>query len=423
MRRYSNMIAGTLLTAGILAPAAGAEEPQTLTDVEVPERVRQILNGEKQYSVSYANASKGGDSTKAEGPRMTMELPVSTQGPFWPPATVADAEGNFLQVGITLQEAPNGSVVPVAGQAVLVDRSTQPALTEDGKLAPDRWFAADHDVIRPLGLSDLDTVLHSLSFGPVEGHNSPRIPRAGTSEHNLNGNLIVCEELFPADSQAAGYTRPSYPLHEVPVLGFQGDNVAYDVDTGEAVDPMTATSRPGCAASGCPGEDRVDHRSREPITLLDWLRSKGALTVTLTQPNENGVFTHARFSFELEDMLPNAVYTVGAVRPRQIPVPGVFERRNIDPLAVPNIIVTDADGNGRASFEVPNPFPAPESDLRGLRIIGLSVVYHSDHQNWGACFNPWGSGVTSHPVFNTLNRQPPEGQALAPLTRFVTVAP
>lgn len=409
------------LVAAVIAPSQVRGEGQ-LSAENVPERVKRILSGEKSYDVSYHKRGRSG-KTHNVGPRMRMELPVSSQGPFWPPAEVVNENGDFVQVGITLEEQEDGSVVLNPGQTVLVDRDTQPALGEDGMIDPDRWFSAGHDVIRELGLQDLDTVLHSLSFGPPEGFNSPRIPREGTSPFNLNGDLTVCSEMFPADSQKDSYTRPSYPLHKVPVFGFQGDGIAYDVDTGEAFDPETATDRPDCASSGCPGEDAVDHRSQEPITLLDWLRSKGMLEIALTKPNESGQYTHARFSFELRDMLPNAVYTVWAARPRQIPVPGMFERRDIDPLATPNLLVTDADGNASAEFEVPNPFPARETDLRGMRIVGLSIVYHSNHQNWGACFSPYGPGVDVHVVFSTLNRPAPEGALFAPLTNFETVAP
>ena len=73
-----------------------------------------------------------------------------------------------------------------------------------------------------------------------------------------------------------------------------------------------------------------------------------------------------------------------------------------DPLGIPNVFVTDTRGRSRYSAEVPNPFPEPVGDDGGLRIVGIVVAYHSDHQNRGACASRFGAGVDTHAVFNTL---------------------
>jgi hypothetical protein len=358
---------------------------------------------------------------------MVVDLPVATQGPLWPPAEVTDENGNFLVVGTLLKEVRPGVVEMVPRQAALVSKETVPPLDANGVEDPDNWFGAPHKVIRPLNLRrgspDLDLVLYSNSFGPAVGSGgAPRIPRIGESTYNLNKDLIICQDSFPTITQSTNYFRPSYPLHKVPVIGFQGDGVAYDPDTHEPYDPKSASNRPSCAATGCSGEDVVDTRRTKPITLGDWLRSDGEVRIQLTRPNRRGQYTHAKFRFELRDMLPNAVYTVWAVRERTIPVPGSWKRRDIDPLATPNILATDNHGRASAEWEVPNPFPAKATDTNKMRIIGLSVVMHSDYQPWGACFSRFGPGVDVHVVFNTLNVEADVPGTLPDMTNFVTVA-
>lgn len=378
-------------------------------------------------SLTAANAEEN-SRRRARGPSLVMDLPVTTQGPVWPPSEVANKDGNLVLVGNLLTELSPGINGLVPNQAVIVDKNTVPPLNDEGIEDIDNWFGATHRVVRQLDLSrgspDLDMVLYSLSMGPgISSSGNPRIPMVGDSNYNLNGDTPVCRDIFP-NSLSAQYFRPSFPLHRVPVLGFQGDGVAYNTTTGAPYDPMTASDDPSCAAQGCPGEDAVDSRPTKPITLGDWLKARGRLSIRLTKPNAEGQFTHARFRITMRKMLPNSLYTVWVVRPRQIPIPGVYERRDIDAIALQNVIVTDADGRGVGVFDVPNPFPDPETDSRGLRIIGLSVVYHSDHQTWGNCFARFGPGVEVHAVFNTLNRPGPTPGALPTLSDdFVTVDP
>jgi hypothetical protein len=355
--------------------------------------------------LTFALASATGWAQDA--PSVTIQLPNTTQGPFWPPSEILNKDGNFILVGQVMTQISPGTFLPVPNQAVLVSKDTVPPLDKNGVEDPSNWFGAAYKVVRPLDLSpasaDLDTILYSDSFGPVVGPHgrAPRIPRAGDSRYNLNGDYEACPEVFPSESQKTTYTRPSYPLHMVPVWGFQGDGVLYDVDTGEPHDAHAATG-PGCPFDGCPGEDNVDSRRTQPITLGDWLKAQGTVKITATHFDavRNG-YTHARFEFKLRNMLPNALYSVWAVRPRVIPTPD-RERRPVGPLGVPNVFVTDADGNTDGVIEVPNPFPEQDTDDRGMRIIALSMVYHSDQQTWGACFDRFGPGISAHAVFSTL---------------------
>lgn len=377
---------------------------------------------------SETRAASGADN--ASGPTsIVMDLPVGTQGPFWPPAEVTTADGDYVLLGMSLNEVAPGVVAPIAEQAVLVARDTQPPLDSNGVEDPTDWFSEPYDVIRPLDLSpgspDLDIVLHTNSFGPHDDgfSGAPRIPAAGETPYNMNKGLTLCPDIFPTEVQTTEYFRPRYPLHEVPVIGFQGDNVAYEAETGETYDPETASDDPSCAGFGCPGEDPVDTRRTDPITLGDWIKAKGKLHIQLTQPNSEGQYTHALFEFKMRDMLPNSIYTVWVVRPRVIPQPGVWKARAIGPISVPNVIVTDHRGNAQAQWEVPNPFPDPATDVQRMRIMGLSVVYHSDHQSWGACFSRFGASVDAHVLFNTLNTTPDVPGTLQDFTDFITVSP
>lgn len=389
--------------------------------------------GASDSNVSAAPFAKSGSEVagthKRRGPSIRMKLPVSTQGPLWPPAEVTDNNGDYILLGNALKEVAPGVFGMVPNQAVVVSKNTVPTLDANGIEDSTNWFGAPYNIVRNLdlrrGSPDLDIELRSLSFGPhTDGvTQSPRIPQLGESDYNMNKGLTVCADNFPTAGQRTNYFRPSYPLQDVPVLGFQGDGVAYDPNTGNSFDPESASNDPSCAATGCPGEDAVDTKRKKPITLGDWVKADGTLEIELTKPNRAGKYTHADFEFKMKDMLPNSVYTVWVVRARQIPVPGVWRPRVIDPIATPNVIVTDENGRARTKFEVDNPFPDPTTDARGMRIVGLSVVYHSDHQNWGACFARFGAGVDVHVQFNTLNTLPKVPGTLPDFTNFVTVAP
>jgi hypothetical protein len=233
----------------------------------------------------------------------------------------------------------------------------------------------------------------------------------GQSPYNLNGALPSCPELFASSSQRLAYRRPSVPLHAAPIAGFQGDQIAYAVDSGAPYDPRTASGA-GCG-EGCSGENAIDVRRTKPITLGEYLRAKGELTVTLTRYGaEVDAYTAARFDFSFERLLPDSVYTIWAIRANAMqPRP---QLRLPNPLGIPNIFVTDRKGNATFSTEIPDPFPDPATDDGGLRIVGLAVDFHSDFQTWGACPARLGPGVEIHAQFNT----PVDGTL--DLTPFIT---
>lgn len=369
-------------------------------------------------------ASFAGAGSEAADPSnvATPKLFVTTQGPFWPPSEVADEDGNFVLLGINLTSPGPGMISPEPNSAAIISKDTVPPLDANGKETPFNWFAAPYQTVRSLNLNagspDLNMVLYSHSFGPAEGDfgPAPRIPALGDSKFNLNGLLLVCKDLFPTAAQATNYKRPAFPLHQVPIWGFQGDGIGYDPETGAVVDPMIATG-PGCPFLGCSGEDKISFRREKPITLGEWLRAKGEVTIKLIRFDEvQGGFTHAKFDFEFRDLLPESVYTVWAVRPRNAPSQ-TQAQRPVAPLGIPNVIRTDRHGNVDVSFIVRNPFPDPKTDTFGHRIAGLNIVFHSDAQNWGACFGRFGAGVDVHAHLSTFT------DGTLDFTNLVTVEP
>jgi len=340
------------------------------------------------------------------GPALWVDLPVSTQGPLWPPADVTNADGDFPVVGIQLIEVDGIPGIPVFDQAWLVSRDSVPPLDDEGNRILNNWFLASYDFVRPLDLSpgspDLDMELFALSYGPPDESGVPRIPREGDSAYNLFTGSDPCPEIYPTSVQRNTYTRPRYALNEVPIWGFQGDQVAYDIETGE---PYTPNEKGGVfCPDGCPGEDVIDFRPRrEPITLGDWVEASGRLKVQLTDwDDEAGGWTAAWFDFRLKNMIPHGIYTVWTVRTRRVPNSDFTPQA--DPIAIPSVITTDENGDARARFKVIHPFPDLETDFDLHRILGVVVAFHSDYQNWGACGGLIGNGVEIHTHLNSIAR-------------------
>jgi hypothetical protein len=348
-------------------------------------------------------------------PVVKRKLVRTTQGPLWPPSTVTDQNGNFVVIGQVLTEIKPGNIAPVRGMA-LVSKDTVPPLDAQGKEDFSNFFGAPHKVLRPLDLTpgseDLRIVLYTPSYGPTKGNfgGGGRIPMDGESRYNLNAIPLPCPELFPTSSQAYTYKRQSFPLHQYPILGFQGDQVAYDIETGNTYDPK-AKSGTGCGA-GCSGENSIDSRLAEPITLGRWLEAKGEMKIALTRYDARvSAYTAARFDFKFHNLLPKSLYTLWAVREN------VFSQgRMPGPFALPSAMITDENGNAEFSTELQNPFPDRLQDEGGVRLIGVEISYHPDYQNWGACPEKWGVGYRVLNWFDFL----PDGTR--DLSQFITRA-
>ena len=357
------------------------------------------------------NAPRSAAGEPAAGPRVTIQLPRTTQGPFWPPAEVADENGNFVVVGAQIT---GGDPPLVPGRSILVSKDTVPPLV-NGRENFDNIYGAPYKVLRELDLSpgsaDLDIVLHTLSYGPREGDfgGGPRVPRKGDSRYNLNYLPALNPNLYPLDSLARTLTRPSYPLNQAPIWGMQNDLLVNDVEAGVLLDPDAPS----------PAEITFSSRRREPITLGRWLEAHGELEITLTRYDRAlSAYTSARFDFSFTGLLPYSVYTIYTIRDRSFLPEDNPDFTRGEPLGIPDIFVTGGQGAARVSYEVENPFPSNEIGPEGLRrILGVDVAYKSDFQSWGGEIDLLAFGVSIHSVFNSFQDGKQE------FTSFVTRAP
>ena len=320
-----------------------------------------------------------------------------------------DENGDFVVVGMVLEPHPTLGVAPVPGRAAVVAKDTVPPLDAQGREDFTNPFGAPYTIRRELDLEqgspDLDLVLHTSSYGPPAGdfRGGPRIPRAGESPYNLNSFPLsgsTCPDLFPAASQRTTYQRPSYPLHEAPIWGMQGDGLAVNVDSGAQFVP---TNRNGadCIPNGCSGEDSVHMRKQKPITLGEWLRADISVSIELADYDRaRDAFTAATFRVRGRRLLPNAMYAVVVGRAAYL-TPSPFQRLPMVPV-VPSVLVTDHHGAGQLDFKLQHPFPSPDRDPAGLRVQGIGVTYRSDFSVHGACAIRLGPGVDVHAVASSF---------------------
>lgn len=333
-----------------------------------------------------------------------LTIAPATQAPVWPPAEVMNKNGDFVVVGTVLKRLDDGTVTPTIGAAI-VSADTVPPLDSNGREDFSNPLGAPYNILKELDLSkgspDRNIELFTASFGPSKGAfgGGGRIPMEGKSAYNLNGLPDVCPEIFPSESQAYNFKRESYPLNMAPVLGFQGDQVAYDVNSGEQYDPFQKSGI-SCGA-GCSGENSVDNYPiKKPITLGEWLDASATVKIKLKEwSSKKGLYTAAKFTVSLKNAVPSGLYTVWLPRANVASNQGQPEYRQPTPAGLSNIIITDKHGNGQLSFEIENPFPATEMDDAGLRVVGMAIDFHSDYQNWGACFSRIGAGVDIHAQF------------------------
>jgi len=328
-------------------------------------------------------------------PSLTLNLLNATQGPLWPPSACVDRDGNFVVVGLIVDE--NRSLVP--SQAALVSKDTIPPL-QNGKEDFDDLYAAPFEILRSLDLSpgskDLDIELYTVSYGPRRGDfgGGPRIPKVGDTKYNLNYLPPLNPHLFPLEPLDTTYTRPSVPLHQAPIWGLENDQLVYGLEAGVAIDP---------SSQGSLGVPAFRVRRRKPITLGEWLRARGTLKITLTRYDETiDAYTGARFDFDFANLLPHSIYLIFVMR-RSFFYPISDPRfRMGEPLGIPEFFVTNGKGEARVSYAVHHPFPDDNDPQAGLRILGIGVSYTSDYQNWGGRLGLLGFGVSTHIVFNTF---------------------
>jgi len=260
----------------------------------------------------------------------SYELSVTTQGPLYPPSEVMDADGHFVVVGGINRALPDGTVAVRWGRAVVAADSPLPPF---GRNAPYRII---RELPEELSVEDRAMVLHTLP-----------LPLPCT-----NYTAVMAPDQQP---DPFSVVRPSYPFHQVPIPDLQ-------LEDGPKV---TA-----------------------PVTLGQWLGARGRLTVELVDED-----TAADFHGEFHGLVPNSLYTVMAVRRRDLDPDGPSHP---SPLGVPNVFVADRDGNGSYSAAIPDPFPEADSKDADKRILNVVVLWMSHQVSYGGAVGHHGLGADIH---------------------------
>lgn len=194
-----------------------------------------------------------------------------------------------------------------------------------------------YNIIKKFTLDDLngldDTVLHTLPM-PLPGNNYPIT--------------------FAPDqcNQMASFRRPSYPLHR-----------AYIPDM------------------------RIEDGPRDyaPITLGNWVKAKGQCVVSLCD-NQRA----ARFDFKFSGMIPDSLYTVMSLRENDL---NPVATTRPGPLGIPNVFITDSEGNAEFWAKLPNPFP---TGTNTNRVVNVIVLWMSTRMSYGGAIGINGLGGDIH---------------------------
>ncbi len=256
------------------------------------------------------------------------ELSITTQGPTYPPSEVMDSDGNFIVIGKLNLLNTKGELAQEWGAAIVNQDSICPSFGDN----------APYNIMKMLDLNNLnsdgDKVLYTL---PVP------LP--------CNNYLMV---FAPSQNEAFEKIRKSYPFHLAPI----------------------------------PDERPNDGRKiKEPITLAQWIKGKGYLTVTLVNNKKA-----ARFDFEFTDLIPNSLYTIMSLRENDL---NPASPTRPGPLGIPNVFITDNQGKAVYQAEMPNPFEGKKVKNRN-RIINVVVLWMSTQMNYGGAIGRYGLGGDIH---------------------------
>lgn len=150
-----------------------------------------------------------------------------------------------------------------------------------------------------------------------------------------------------------------------------------------------------------------DGRRKLPkILLSDWLKAEGIVEISTDGFS-------AKFEFTFKNLVPNSLYTVMSLRekdldPNQPTRPG--------PLGIPNVFITDQNGNASYYAILDNPFP--KQNPTSNRIINVIVLFMSSQQSYGGAIGYFGLGGDVHAhlklkqtdLFDSFLTQPHQGK-------------
>lgn len=258
------------------------------------------------------------------------ELSMTTQGPLYPPSEVMNTDGDFVVIGGINRALPDGGVAAEWGSAIVAVDSPLPSF---GQNAP-------HRIVRelPPELSEEDQVMVLCTLP---------LPLPCT---NYSAVMAPGQQPDPFS-----VVRPSYPFHQVPIPDLQPED---------------------------------GPKLTEPVTLGQWIKATGRLTVTLVEQE-----TAADFHGEFSGLIPGSLYTMMCVRRRDLDPDGPSHP---SPLGVPNVFVADHKGDGSYYARLPNPFPAPGTAEAPNRIVNVVMLWMSYQQNYGGAVGHHGLGADIH---------------------------
>lgn len=213
--------------------------------------------------------------------------------------------------------------------------------------------------------------------GAIVDKNSPLPPFGQVKPYTIIHNISELTEDQLAEITL--YTLPlPLPLNNYPML------FAPEQRPQAAQDQRPARLlHEGYIADFRPADGR---RKLPAITLADWVKAQGELVVTLSEDKRS-----ARFDFIFKNLLPDSLYTVMSLRERDL---ASEQPSRPGPLGIPNVFITDAQGNATYWAELPNPFPATGNARN--RVINVVVLFMSSQQSYGGAIGLYGLGGDIH---------------------------
>ncbi|MER6214187.1 hypothetical protein ACWC5F_24935 [Streptomyces sp. NPDC001272] len=246
---------------------------------------------------------------------------------------------------------PPSEVMDADGNFVVVGMINRTA--RDGATRPE-WGAAvvsPDSPLPPFGTLAPYTVVRELDTAPDGADKDIVLYTLPLPLPCNNYSMVFAPDQLP---EAGQVKRPSHAFHEVPIPDLRPED--------------------GPKVTG-------------PVTFGAWMRASGTLEVGVTSDGHRGTF-----GFEFSRLVPDSVYTVMSLRARDLDPAGPTRP---GPLGVPNVFVTDADGNGRYHATLPNPFPDP--GLPGAnRVINVVVLWMSYQRSYGGAIGEFGLGGDIH---------------------------
>ncbi|QMV53367.1 hypothetical protein [Ewingella americana] len=260
---------------------------------------------------------------------------------------MSDKNGQYYALAVTTQGPlyPPAEVVDAQGNFVVVGQ-----IPSESGIAWGSAIVDKNSPLPPFGKALPYNIIHNISELTEEQLEEITLHTLPLPLPLNNYPMLFAPEQRP---QAAADRRPSRPLHDAYIAD-------YRVADGKRHLPV--------------------------ITLGNWLKAEGELVVMLSSDRRT-----ARFDFIFKNLIPDSLYTVMSLRERDL---AVENPTRPGPLGIPNVFITDAEGNATYWAELPNPFPAGGENRN--RVVNVVVLYMSSQQSYGGAIGLYGLGGDIH---------------------------